>query len=166
MPQPTSVAICLLYREGKLLMQLRDNIPTILYPGIWGLFGGHIEAGETPEIAVVREIFEEITYGLPSDFQKFGTYGDEIVHRHVFHAPLTVPIKELNLQEGWDLGLFTPAQIATGFAYSGAAKESRPIGPVHQKILLEFVEKHPQFFLTRPATVDGSISKQNSKISK
>jgi 8-oxo-dGTP diphosphatase len=146
MPQPNPVAICLLYREGKLLMQLRDNIPTILYPGLWGLFGGHIEAGETPEIAVVREIAEEITYDLPPGFQKFGIYGDEIVHRHIFHAPLTVPIEELQLQEGWDLGLLTPAQIATGFAYSAIAQESRPIGPVHQKILLEFAEKHPQFF--------------------
>ncbi len=146
MPQPNPVAICLLYREGKFLMQLRDNISTILYPGLWGLFGGHIEAGETPEIAVVREIAEEITYDLPPNFQKFGIYGDEIVHRHIFHAPLTVPIEELNLQEGWDLGLLTPAQIATGFAYSDIAKESRPIGPVHQKILLEFAEKHPQFF--------------------
>lgn len=127
-------------------MQLRDNIPTILYPGLWGLFGGHIEAGETPEIAVVREIAEEITYDLLPGFQKFGIYGDEIVHRHIFHAPLTVPIAELNLQEGWDLDLLTPAQIATGFAYSNVAQESRPIGPVHQKILLEFAEKHPQFF--------------------
>jgi 8-oxo-dGTP diphosphatase len=146
MPQPNPVAICLLYREGKFLMQLRDNIPTILYPGLWGLFGGHIEAGETPEIAVVREIAEEITYKLPPDFQKFGIYGDEIVHRHIFHAPLTVPISELQLQEGWDFGLLTPAQIATGFHYSDIAQESRPIGPVHQKILLEFAAKHPQFF--------------------
>jgi 8-oxo-dGTP diphosphatase len=146
MSQPNPVAICLLYREGKLLMQLRDNIPTILYPGLWGLFGGHIEAGETPEVAVVREIAEEITYDLPPDLQKFGIYGDEVVHRHTFYAPLTVPIEALQLREGWDLGLLTPAQIASGFAYSEVAKESRPIGPVHQKILLEFVEQHPQFF--------------------
>jgi 8-oxo-dGTP diphosphatase len=146
MRQPNPVAICLLYREGKLLMQLRDNIPTILYPGLWGLFGGHIEAGETPEIAVVREIAEEIAYDLPPDFQKFDIYGDEIVHRHVFYAPLTVPVAELNLQEGWDLGLLSLEEIASGFAYSAIAQESRPIGPVHQKILLEFAQKHPQFF--------------------
>jgi 8-oxo-dGTP diphosphatase len=146
MPQPNPVAICLLYREEKLLMQLRDNIPTILYPGLWGLFGGHIEAGETPEIAVVREIAEEIAYDLPPNFQKFDIYGDEVVHRHVFHAPLNVPIEELNLQEGWDLGLLSLEEIASGFAYSAIAQESRPIGPVHQKILLEFAQKHPQFF--------------------
>jgi 8-oxo-dGTP diphosphatase len=146
MSQPNPVAICLLYREGKLLMQLRDNIPTILYPGLWGLFGGHMEAGETPEVAVVREIAEEIAYDLPPDFRKFDIYADERVYRHVFYAPLTVPLAELNLQEGWDLGLLTLAEIASGFAYSAVAQESRPIGPVHQQIQLDFAKKYPQFF--------------------
>jgi 8-oxo-dGTP diphosphatase len=146
MSQPNPVAICLLYREQKLLMQLRDDIPTILYPGLWGLFGGHIEAGETPEVAVVREIAEEIAYDLSGGFSKFGIYGDEIVHRHIFHAPLQVPIDQLTLHEGWDLGLLSIDQIASGFAYSEIAKESRPIGPVHQQILLEFAQQHPQFF--------------------
>jgi 8-oxo-dGTP diphosphatase len=139
---PNPVAICLLYREDKLLMQLRDNIPTILYPGLWGLFGGHIEAGETPEIAVVREIAEEIAYDLPQNFQSFGIYGDDIVQRHVFHAPLTVPIEQLTLSEGWDLGLLSIAEIESGQAYSAKAGETRPIGPVHQKILLEFTDRH------------------------
>jgi 8-oxo-dGTP diphosphatase len=139
---PSNVSLCLLYREGKLLMQLRDNIPTILYPGLWGLFGGHIEAGETPEVAVVREIAEEIVYDLPPDFQKFGIYGDEIVHRHIFHAPLTVPISQLTLLEGWDLGLLSLDEIRSGQAYSAIAQETRPIGPIHQQILLEFAQKH------------------------
>lgn len=139
---PNPVAICLLYRENKLLMQLRDNIPTILYPGLWGLFGGHIEAGETPEVAVVREIAEEIVYDLPGDFQQFGIYSDELVHRHIFHARLTVPIEQLTLQEGSDLRLLTISEIKSGQAYSPKASAARPIGPVHQKILLEFAEKH------------------------
>jgi 8-oxo-dGTP diphosphatase len=139
---PNPVAICLLYREGKLLMQLRDNIPTILYPGLWGLFGGHMEAGETPEVAVVREIAEEIAYDLPPDFKKFGVYADEIVHRNIFYAPLTVPISELTLLEGWDLGLLSLDEIRSGQAYSAIAGEFRPIGSVHQTILLEFAEKH------------------------
>ncbi|NEQ86119.1 MAG: NUDIX domain-containing protein, partial [Moorea sp. SIO2I5] len=48
------VAIAILYRQGQFLMQLRDNIPGILYPGLWGLFGGHIEPGETPIEALKR----------------------------------------------------------------------------------------------------------------
>ena len=120
-------------------MQLRDDIPTIPYAGLWGFFGGHMELGETPEIAVRREILEEIGYQIV-DPQKFGCYSDDRSIRHIFYAPLTVDIDELVLNEGWDLGLLTPAQIEAGFAYSAIAKEERQIGPIHQQILLDFIE--------------------------
>jgi 8-oxo-dGTP diphosphatase len=136
---PIEVAIAILPADGKFLMQLRDNIPTILYPGLWGLFGGHIEVGETPEIAVKREIMEEIGYQIMEP-QKFGCYSDNRVVRHVFYAPLTVDIGKLVLGEGWDFGLLTPEQIAAGAAYSPIAKEERPIGPVHQQIVTDFIE--------------------------
>jgi 8-oxo-dGTP diphosphatase len=136
---PIEVAIAILPYEGKFLMQLRDNIPTILYPGLWGLFGGHIEAGETPEIAVVREVIEEIGFEIATP-AKFGCYGDNRVMRHVFYAPLTVDLDKLVLSEGWDFGLITPAQIEAGFAYSAIAGEERPLGPVHQQIMIEFME--------------------------
>jgi 8-oxo-dGTP diphosphatase len=136
---PVEVAIAILTQDGKFLMQLRDNIPTILYPGLWGLFGGHIEAGETPEIAVEREIIEEIGYQIKEP-QKFGCYSDNKIIRHVFYAPLTVEIDRLVLSEGWDLGLLTPAQIEVGAAYSEIAQSERPLGPVHQQIMLDFIE--------------------------
>jgi 8-oxo-dGTP diphosphatase len=136
---PIEVAIAILPYEGKFLMQLRDNIPTILYPGLWGLFGGHIEAGETPEIAVVREVIEEIGFEITTP-AKFGCYGDNRVMRHVFYAPLTVDLDKLVLSEGWDFGLITPAQIEAGFAYSAIAGEERPLGAVHQQIMIEFME--------------------------
>ncbi|MFM2304558.1 MAG: hypothetical protein RLZZ135_1970 [Cyanobacteriota bacterium] len=136
---PIEVALAILPSDGKFLMQLRDNIPTILYPGLWGLFGGHIEAGETPEIAVEREVMEEIGYQV-TNLQKFGCYGDDRVTRHVFYAPLTIGIDRLVLGEGWDFGLLTPDQITTGFAYSNIAKEERPIGTVHQQIMIDFME--------------------------
>jgi 8-oxo-dGTP diphosphatase len=136
---PIEVAIAILPYEGKFLMQLRDNIPTILYPGLWGLFGGHIEAGETPEIAVEREVLEEIGYQL-KDPKKFGCYSDDRVIRHIFYAPLTVGLDKLVLTEGWDFGLITPAQIEAGVAYSAIAGEERPLGTVHQQIMLDFME--------------------------
>jgi hypothetical protein len=37
------VAIAIIARKGKFLIQLRDDIPTIVYPGYWALFGGHLE---------------------------------------------------------------------------------------------------------------------------
>jgi 8-oxo-dGTP diphosphatase len=136
---PVEVAIAILPYEGKFLMQLRDNIPTILYPGLWGLFGGHIEAGETPEIAVEREIMEEIGYQI-KDPKRFGCYSDDRVIRHIFYASLSVGVDRLILGEGWDLGLISPAQIEAGFAYSAIAGEARQLGPVHQQIMIDFME--------------------------
>ena len=54
------VALAVLEREGRWLLQLRDDIEGIVHPGTWGLFGGHLDSGETPELALRRELQEEI----------------------------------------------------------------------------------------------------------
>ncbi|MCC6169670.1 MAG: NUDIX domain-containing protein [Caldilineaceae bacterium] len=43
------------------LLQLRDAAaPT--YPSCWGLFGGHVEPGESPQYALWRELREELAF--------------------------------------------------------------------------------------------------------
>lgn len=138
--QPIEVAIAILYCSERFLMQLRDNIPGILYPGCWGFFGGHIEPGETPEEGLKRELLEEISYS-PPNLIKFDCYRNAQVIRHVFHAPLTVELDQLVLKEGWDMGLLTPEQIRTGCCYSKKADQVRPLGHPHQRILLDFLER-------------------------
>ncbi|MFY7802594.1 MAG: NUDIX hydrolase [Limnoraphis robusta] len=137
---PVHVALAILYREGKFLMQLRDDIPGIVYPGVWGLFGGHVEPGETPEMAVKRELIEEIGYEI-SEVSAFGWYSETNVIRHVFYAPLTVDLDQLVLNEGWDMGLITPEQIRYSQAYSQKAGMVRSLGRPHQHILLDFLEQ-------------------------
>lgn len=132
------VAIAILQSSNRFLMQLRDNIPGIIYPGHWGFFGGHIELGETPEAALKRELLEEIGYEPPT-VSKFGCYPDSRVIRHVFHVPLTVELDQLVLNEGWDMDLVTPAQIRAGERYSEKAAQIRPLGRPHQQILLDFL---------------------------
>ena len=132
------VAMAILYREGKFLMQLRDDIPGILYPGLWGLFGGHLELDETPEAGLVREVQEEINY-LVLQPQKFRCYADNRAMRYIFHSPLTVEVEALEQMEGWDMGLVSPEQIAKGVCYSNKAQESRPLGDIHRQILLDFI---------------------------
>ncbi len=136
------VAIAILYQDGKFLLQLRDDIPGIPYPGQWAFFGGHIEPGETPEVAIKRELQEEISYNASTIF-KFSCYQDLNVLRHVFYAQLEVDVKDLILKEGWDLGLITPEEIRLGSCYSEKAGMVRSLGVTHQKILLDFIEKKP-----------------------
>ncbi len=137
--QPTEVAIAILQQDDKFLMQLRDNIPNIANPGIWGFFGGHLEPGETPEQAVQREVLEEVGYVLPPTLRQFGIYADEKVIRYVFYAPLEVSMEELVLHEGWDMGLISIPEIQQGKAFSRVAGEERPLGVLHRQILLEFI---------------------------
>ncbi|HIK56092.1 MAG TPA: NUDIX domain-containing protein [Synechococcales cyanobacterium M55_K2018_004] len=137
---PVEVAIAILYREDAFLMQLRDDNPNIFWPGYWGFFGGHLDPGETPEIAMERELMEEIRYAPPV-IELFGSFPTTEVIRHVFHAPLTVPLEDLELHEGWDLGLLTREDIVRGDRHSERAGKVCPLAPPHQQFLLDFMAR-------------------------
>lgn len=136
--QPISVTLAIIHQDGKYLMQLRDNIPTIVHPGVWGLFGGHLEPGEKPEAGLKRELIEEINY-QPQQLKELGCYTEKNIKRYLFFCLLAVTVDELELNEGWDLGLLTPAEIERGYGYSSKAGELRPIGDIHRQILLDFM---------------------------
>jgi len=59
-----AVAAIIVYEDGRILMQLRDDCPDIWYPNHWGLFGGGVEVGEDPEEALCRELYEELELKL------------------------------------------------------------------------------------------------------
>ena len=133
------VAIAILYQDDRFLLQLRDDIPTIAWPGHWAFFGGHLEPGEDPDAAVYRELEEEIGYIAPQ-LSLFERVEDETVVRHVYHGPLVVPVEQLVLTEGLDLGLWSVDDIHQGQRFSARACGERPLGPPHRKILLSFLE--------------------------
>ena len=133
------VAIAILYRDGKFLCQLRDDIPNIRYPGCWALFGGHLEPGETAEAAVLRELSEEIAWA-PASVSFFCCDVEGDVVRHVFHSELRANVKDLVLQEGWDMQLLTVEDIRVGKCYSQKSRDVRPFGIAHQRILLNFID--------------------------
>jgi 8-oxo-dGTP pyrophosphatase MutT (NUDIX family) len=133
------VAVAILYQDNQFLMQLRDDLPTIIYPGHWAFFGGHIEPGEDPYAAVQRELLEEISYSPPR-LMPFKRWDDGSVIRHFFHAELTVALAALQLQEGQDMGLCSVADIQRGYKYSPVVGEDRPLGAPHQWMLLQFIE--------------------------
>lgn len=59
---PGEHAALILYNEGgQILLQLRSEYKK-RYASHWGVFGGKIELGETPEEALIREMQEELNY--------------------------------------------------------------------------------------------------------
>ena len=136
--RPISVTMAIIYQDGKYLMQLRDNLPHILYPGVWGLFGGHLEPGEEPEAGLKRELIEEINYDS-SQLRLFDTYNDDKYLRYLYFCPLKVELDQLELNEGEDLNLLTPAEIERGYGYSPKTNSLKPLGDIHRQIMLDFI---------------------------
>lgn len=138
-PRPAA-AVAILYQENRFLLQLRDDNPQILYPGQWAFFGGHVEPGEGPETAVQRELEEEIGYRPPQVYYFGSMWTDAAIIRHVFYAPLLIPVENLQLNEGQDLGLSTIEEVQQGYRYSTRQGETRPLAQPHRQILLDFLQ--------------------------
>jgi 8-oxo-dGTP diphosphatase len=99
------IAQALLFdRDGKLLIYLRDDKPTIPFPNHWDLFGGHVEVGETPEQALCRELQEEIGVALDA-WRLFRRYdclsGDAYPNiKFIYYAQVNCYAGDLTLCEG------------------------------------------------------------------
>jgi 8-oxo-dGTP diphosphatase len=105
--------VLLFDRSGRLLIYLRDNKPDIPFPNYWDFFGGHVEQGETPEQALVREVKEELGVELKA-WQFFRRYeclsGDVYPNiKYIYHAQIGARAADLRLNEGQRL-----AAIARG----------------------------------------------------
>ena len=93
------VSIFLQSNDDYYLLQLRENIPSIIYPGCWGLFGGSMEEEESPHDAIIRELQEEIDY-VPDEIYEFRQYQHQNRRINVCYGKIGVPVSELRLQEG------------------------------------------------------------------
>jgi 8-oxo-dGTP diphosphatase len=60
------VAAALVDRDGRLLVQERPEGGSMA--GLWEFPGGKLEAGETPEAALIRELDEELGIDVPRLF--------------------------------------------------------------------------------------------------
>ena len=65
-----------LVRDGKVLLVKRAPHMRS-YPGVWDLFGGHIEGDESPEDTLRREAMEELGIEIAS-FHPLGTIHDPV----------------------------------------------------------------------------------------
>ncbi len=97
--------------EGKVLLQLRDNLPTIRYPDHWSMPGGVMEPGETPEQTIRRELEEELGY-VVGEVELYGRIIDAYRNLiNIFLAPLDRQVDTLVLGEGREVRFFGPDEL-------------------------------------------------------
>ncbi len=108
-------AIILENSKGELLLYLRDNKQNIPFPDHWDLIGGHVEEGETPEQALVREVKEELHWDLKEFgfFKKYECFkGDAWPNiKYIYTGKIDKPVHELTLGEGKRLQFFSETEI-------------------------------------------------------
>lgn len=102
----------IIYRDdGRILLQQRDDIPGLPFPGCWNFFGGLAEAGEAPGEALERELTEELGC-IP------GKRGPELftwewrsawtsTRNHFFPVRLEVATSSLVQKEGQSMAWFS-----------------------------------------------------------
>ena len=139
----SEVAIAMIECDGRWLLQLRDDIEGILYPGQWALFGGHLDPGETPEVALRRELEEEINWA-GSDLAPWFELRDEQRIRHFFRGPLAVPFGSLTLLEGQDMVLAELDELLTGSIWSPKCQERRSLAPSLKRAVQELKKERDQ----------------------
>jgi 8-oxo-dGTP pyrophosphatase MutT (NUDIX family) len=113
-----AVAALIILDDGRYLLQQRDDIPAIWYPGHWGCFGGAVEAGEALADALRRELSEEleltprtVDYFIRLDFD-LSQLGQGRLHRTFFTVPITADeMHNLKLHEGAAMHVFAAAEI-------------------------------------------------------
>ena len=118
--------------QGKILLQQRDDRPDLVFPGCWTTFGGAIEAGETPDEAMRRELLEETGLELPLKLWKVHDEMVELkgapllVRRYIYIGPIDQPAESITLNEGQALGFFGPEDLdmlKIGFGFEPLFRE-------------------------------------------
>lgn len=105
--------------EGKVIAQLRDDKPGLMFPAHWSTLGGRVEDGETPDQAMRRELLEEIEICPPLQFWRVfdhhfvsgGTTFDVDIYAYV--GDLNLEIAEIRLHEGQRVAYLSQFDVDT-----------------------------------------------------
>lgn len=112
------VGAILVNDAGDVLLQQRDDKPGLRYAGYWTIFGGSVEAGETFEEAIQRELIEELQLELPLAF--WMEYecpvrtikGEVVTYNHLYIGRMTRSLDSLTLYEGQAMAYFNREEAA------------------------------------------------------
>jgi 8-oxo-dGTP pyrophosphatase MutT (NUDIX family) len=113
-----AVAAIITVEDGRYLMQRRDDIPRIFYPGHWGCFGGAINPGEDDIEAVGRELAEELEMPATAakEFIRFdfdlSKLGQKRCYRTYYELAISsADVSRLVLHEGAEMKLMPPDEL-------------------------------------------------------
>ncbi|MCK5542139.1 MAG: NUDIX hydrolase [Desulfobacterales bacterium] len=103
-------SIIFLNDHRQILLFLRDDKPSIPYPNMWDIPGGHVEKGESPGECIVREMKEEMDLDLKNYLEfKIVEFADRI--EYIFWKKVNLDISEIKLTEGQCLKWFTEDDV-------------------------------------------------------
>lgn len=98
------VGIILQDELGRMGMQLRDDIDGLAGRGLWSIFGGHMDAGETAVQTAIRELKEETGIIVKPDELEpmMRLVPDQGVHayHYYFRVKRAVAVAEISVGEG------------------------------------------------------------------
>jgi len=121
MPTPRhQIAQAVLLVNGAYALQLRDDVPGVAARGMWALFGGALEEGESPEAALRREISEELGIHLTEcrllwQVDRYSEFWGTVLRYWFFVADVTTLWPLHIVKEGQAARLFTFEELpATG----------------------------------------------------
>lgn len=135
-PRKMSAGVILVDAQGRVLMQLRDSDPAIMFPDHWGITGGAAKTGETPEDTARREVREETGLDL-GEMEPFRAYYNTErtpggraraeYELYLYHALCVTPADELVCGEGRELRFFAEEDL-----------EQVPVAYNHREVLADF----------------------------
>ena len=116
------VVAALIVQADRILLGLRSP-QRVLYPGVWDMFGGHLEPGEHHRQTLVRELQEELditpidwmfleTMRLPLPSSAHEAADELIVHLYRVSGWSGIPVNR-QPEEHSTIGWFTLAQAIT-----------------------------------------------------
>jgi ADP-ribose pyrophosphatase YjhB (NUDIX family) len=108
--RPVLAASIAVFRDGRVLLAQRAKDPGA---GVWSLPGGRVEAGETMEVAALRELQEEV--GLAAEIVAFNRHVEVI--RHDPEGALTAHFVVASFVGLWRSGVASACDETTAVAW-------------------------------------------------
>ncbi|KQV70081.1 hypothetical protein ASC64_08520 [Nocardioides sp. Root122] len=124
--------VVLVDRRGWILLQERDEHARV-DPEVWGLSGGHLEPGETPDEGALRELEEETGVRLDhGQLREVGAFAND--HREsygtwdrmwVYAAACDLTDADIDCREGRQI-VFVDPEVARGLPLTKGAEAIVP----------------------------------------